>query len=384
MIWKIPLADLKLDDEEKEAVIKVLDSGWLTMGARVKDFELAFAQMLSSPFAFAVANGTVALHTACLALGIKSGDEVIIPSLTFVADANVVVQCGATPVFADIESINRLTISPEAIERAITPRTRAIMAMHYGGFACDLEKICEIAKSYNLFLIEDAAHAPGSTWNDRKLGAIGDIGCFSFFSNKNMTTGEGGMVVTADAGLAEKIGWIRSHGMTTLTWDRHQGHAWSYDVRFAGCNYRMDEIRAALGLVQLKKLKMNNQRRKELVQRYRENLLEARNPVSIPFTEEDLGASANHLFVVLLPPGIERNTVMSGLKEAGIQSSIHYPPIHQFTFYRSLLQDRNFELPVTEAVAQRLITLPLSAGMGEDQVDAVSERFISIVKSQVS
>jgi dTDP-4-amino-4,6-dideoxygalactose transaminase len=295
-----------------------------------------------------------------------------------------VVQCGAIPVFADIESVNRLTISPEAIERAITPRTRAIMAMHYGGFACDLEMICEIAKRHNLFLIEDAAHAPGSTWNDRKLGAIGDIGCFSFFSNKNMTTGEGGMVVTGDAGLAEKIGWIRSHGMTTLTWDRHQGHAWSYDVRFAGCNYRMDEIRAALGLVQLKKLKKNNLRRKELVQRYRENLLEARNPVLIPFTEEDLGASANHLFVVLLPPGIERNAVMSGLKEAGIQSSIHYPPIHQFTYYRNLLQNRNFELPVTEAVAQRLITLPLSAGMGEDQVDAVSERFISIVKSQVS
>lgn len=370
MEWKIPLADVSIGEEEKAAVMAVLDSRWLTMGAGVQQFEQEFAHFVQSPHALAVSNGTVALHAACLALGITNGDEVIMPALTFVADANVVVQCGAEPVFADIQSLDDLTISPEAIEKAITKRTRAIIVMHYGGYACAMPQIMEIAHSYHLPIIEDAAHAPGAQLEGRPLGTWGDIGCFSFFSNKNMTTGEGGMVVTGRQDLFEKLGWIRSHGMTTLTWDRHQGHAWSYDVCCAGCNYRLDEIRAALGRVQLKKLEGNNLLRAQIAAQYSFELNALDLGIGIPFLNHP-GKSAHHLFVVLLPKNADRTHVIQYMKAAGIQTSLHYPPIHQFTFYQMKPADRHFNLDWTEVAAQRLLTLPLYPTMTPVQVTNV-------------
>ena len=268
MEWRVPLADLDYGPEENQAVLDVLNSRWLTMGAVTQEFERRFAEKLGVSHALAISNATVALHLACLALGIGPGDEVIVPSLSFVATSNAVLYTGANAKFADILGTDELTISPDAIEKLITKNTRAIIVMHYGGYPCRMKEIMEIAGRHNLAVIEDAAHAPGASLNGKPLGTWGDIGCFSFFSNKNMSTGEGGMLVTNRDDIARKVRLLRSHGMTSLTWDRHQGHAYSYDVVELGYNYRIDEIHSALGIVQLQKLETNNRKRAEITKKY--------------------------------------------------------------------------------------------------------------------
>jgi len=367
MDWRIPLSDIDFDDTEALAVQDVIKSRWLTMGKVTQQFESAFADYTLTKHAIAVTNATAAIHLACLVLGIGPGDEVIVPSLTFVATANAVRYVGATPVFADISSTENLNISPAAINLLITARTRAIIVMHYAGYPCDMPAILSIAKQHGLFVIEDAAHAVGSKLNGRKLGTLGDIGCFSFFSNKNMTTGEGGMLTTDKDDLAQKLSRLRSHGMTSLTWDRHKGHAWSYDVVDLGYNYRIDEIRAALGLAQLAKVEKNNERRRHLSQLYRSELQELISQVSIPFQNHE-GKTSAHIMPILLPKGTDREQFMGSMKEQGIQTSFHYPPVHTFTAYQS---DTKWNLPVTEEVASREVTLPLFPTMTAEDVDEV-------------
>ncbi|NUM48963.1 MAG: DegT/DnrJ/EryC1/StrS family aminotransferase [Anaerolineales bacterium] len=366
MNWQIPLADLDYGPAEEAAVQRVLRGKWLTMGAETREFETRFAETIGANHAVAVSNATVALHLACLALGIGPGDEVIVPSLTFVATANAVRYTGAEVRFAEIHGPDDLTISPRAIESQITPATKAIMVMHYAGYPCAMQAVMALAHRHQLAVIEDAAHSPGAFLEGKALGTWGDVGCFSFFSNKNLSTGEGGMLVTQRDEIAEKARLLRSHGMTTLTWDRHQGHAYSYDVVALGYNYRMDEIRAALGLVQLGKLLANNARRGELTERYWQGL-EA-SGVGLPF-RDSLGTPAYHIFPILLPDGVDRYSFIDHMRAAGIQTSIHYPPIHQFQAYQTQYAD--VKLPVTEHVAQREVTLPLYATMTEAQVDQV-------------
>jgi len=387
--WKVPLADVELGQEEIEAVTSVLRSNWLSMGPVTAEFERRFAEYLGVKYAFAVANGTVALHLAHLSLGACLGDKIICPSLTFVATANAIRYTGATPVFADITSLEDLNISPEDIEAKIDENTKGICVVHYGGYPCDMERIMEIAKRHNLYVVEDAAHAPGAEYSSQmaadssqfryeissnnptnwaKVGSIGDIGCFSFFSNKNMTTGEGGMVVTNRDELAERIKFLRSHGMTSLTWDRHRGHSFSYDVIDMGFNYRIDEMRAALGLVQLKKLDKNNERRRGLCKHYKEKLNDVKE-VSLPFSKFK-GISSHHIFPTLLSVKIDRKNFMQYLREKGIQTSIHYPPVHLFSYYKKLLRSNN-KLPLTEYVGKREITLPLFPPMDQRKVDYV-------------
>jgi dTDP-4-amino-4,6-dideoxygalactose transaminase len=369
MNWRIPLSDIDFDETEAEAVQKVIKSRWLTMGMVTQEFEAAFASYITVKHAIAVTNATAALHLACLALGLGPGDEVIVPSLTFVATANAVRYVGATPVFADIASLDDLNISPAAIEGVITPHTRAIIVVHYAGYPCDMPAIIEIARKHNLFVIEDAAHAVGTELNGRMAGTWGDIGCFSFFSNKNMTTGEGGMMTTNNDELAQKLGRLRSHGMTSLTWDRHKGHAWSYDVVDLGYNYRIDEIRAAIGLAQLGKVERNNERRRQLSKIYRDALQELVPQVDIPF-QHHAGKTAAHLMPILIPVEKQREEFMAGMKDQGIQTSIHYPPIHTFTAYKS---DKSLALPLTEAVTDREVTLPLYSTMTDDDVLTVAK-----------
>jgi len=218
-------------------------------------------------------------------------------------------------------------------------------------------------------VIEDAAHAPGMVYGDRKGGTLGDIGCFSFFSNKNLVVGEGGLVVTRRDDLAERIQLMRSHGMTTLTWDRHRGHAHSYDVVALGYNYRLDEVRAALGLVQLQKIYLTNTLRRDIVEAYREGLKDVEG-ISIPF-EDYPGTSAAHLFPILLDSNLDRSAFMDAMKTRGIQTSIHYPPVHQFTYYRAQFGD--LHLPLTEVIGEREVTLPLFSKMTEEQVEMVIE-----------
>jgi dTDP-4-amino-4,6-dideoxygalactose transaminase len=299
-----------------------------------------------------------------VAAGLGPGDEAILPSLTFVATANAVRYTGATPVFADIAGEDDLNVSYHAIEKLINAHTRAILVVHYGGYACDMPSIMELARERGLTVIEDAAHAVGSELDGIHLGVWGDIGVYSFFSNKNMTTGEGGMVVTNNEQYAQKLRLLRSHGMTSLTWDRHKGHAWSYDVVDLGYNYRIDEIRAALGKVQLGKLPANNERRRRLTQVYREALQELAPQVSVPFVRH-AGISAAHLMPVLLPAGTNRAGFMEGMKSQGIQTSIHYPPIHTFTAYHD---GAKYSLPNTEDIAAREVTLPLFPAMLDEDV----------------
>jgi dTDP-4-amino-4,6-dideoxygalactose transaminase len=385
MDWRIPLSDIDFDSQEEQAVLQVVKSRWLTMGALTQQFEQEFAAYVHVRHAIAVTNATAALHLACVATGIGPGDEVIVPSLTFVATANAVRYTGATPVFADIESEDCLNISPRSVEACISGRTRAILVVHYGGYACDMPAIMDIARRHKLVVLEDAAHAIGSQLDDRMLGTWGEMGCFSFFSNKNMTTGEGGMLVTDDDELADKLRILRSHGMTSLTWDRHKGHAWSYDVVDLGYNYRIDEIRSALGVVQLQKLPDNNHRRRKRTALYHDMLRDLCPSLVLPFRNHS-GISSCHLLPVLLPGGVSREGFMEQMKSRGVQTSIHYPPIHHFSAFQNSSVISRSGLRVTEDVAAREVTLPLYPTMtGTDValvVDAVYDS-IAFVGQQV-
>lgn len=369
MDWQVPLSDIDLGDAEIMAVEKVLRSRWLSMGPVTQEFEAAFAEQIGAKHACAVSNGTTALHLAYAALDLGPGDEVIVPALTFVATANALRYTGATPVFADVTSLDDLTLSPADVAAKITPRTRAIAVMHYGGYLCDMAAIRTLAAQHELAIVEDACHAPGATWGHEHAGTLGAVGCFSFFSNKNIAIGEGGMIVTNFAHLAERIRLLRSHGMTTLTWDRHRGHAASYDVVATGFNYRLDEIHSALGLAQLGKLAENNRRRAALVTRYRAELGGVPG-LSIPFGSPVINSRpAFHLFPIILDPAVDRAAFMAHLRSRGIQSSVHYPPIHQFTAFRDEQTDTH--LPVTEEAGRRAVTLPLFPTMTPEQLSAV-------------
>lgn len=373
-IWKVQLFETNFGEEECAAAEGVVRSGWVTMGERVAEFERKFGELLGAEgTCVATANCTASLHMAMLALDVDRGDEVVIPALTFVADANVVRMVGARPVLADCTSLDDWNLSAESIERSLSPRTKAVMVLHFAGFPCDMAPIVALCRERGLALVEDVAHAPGASVGGRACGTFGDVSCFSFFSNKNLSVGEGGMVVARDRALYERLRGLRSHGMTTLTLDRHQGRAVTYDVLAPGLNYRMDEIRAAIGLVQLAKLEGGNKRRGDLTARYRSRL--AGSAVRMPFTRQPAGAvSAYHILPVLLPEGCERLAVIEKLKSRGVQASIHYPPFWDFTGYRGSF--RAEDTPVAARISERELTLPLYPTMSDEQVDYVVDALL--------
>ena len=381
--WRYPLADLDLGEPEQQAVAAVLQSKWLTMGAQTQAFEAEFASAHGAKYAVAVGNCTQALHMALLALGIGPGDEVIVPSLSFVATANAVLYTGATVRFAEVIGLHNPTINPQSVLSLVNKHTRAIIPMHYAGYPCQMQPLADLADRHKLAIIEDVAHAPGASLNGRALGTYGSIGAFSFFSNKNLSTGEGGMLLTDSESLDARLRLLRSHGMTSLTWDRHKGHANSYDVVALGYNNRIDEIRSAIGRVQLAKLAANNQRRLQLTHRYWQAF--AGSPVQTPFSDGYSGDPTNHPMVkpaghilpVLLPKGANRANVMAALRQAGIQTSIHYPPIHSFTAYRQRYGEQS--LPITEDYAARELTLPLYPALGEEDVATIAKAVISAI-----
>ncbi len=377
--WRVPLSDVRADDELLRVAAETLSSGWWSMGPRVLEFEERFAEHMGAPYAFAVSSGTAALHLALLAAGCGPGDEVVLPSLNFVAAANCVTSVGATPVFCDIVGPADLGLDPKDLVEALSPRTKAVIVLHYAGFACDLGAVLEIAERCGVVVLEDAAHAPGATWEGRALGTLGTVGCFSFFSNKNLPVGEGGMVVTPHPDVAERLRLLRSHGMTTLTWQRHLGHASAYDVVEAGFNYRIDELRAALATLQLTRLAAANAARLRHVLRYRE-LLDGLNELAFPFSgDARLRTSAHHLAVVLLPAAISRDAVREAMHIEGIQTSVHYPPIHRFSAYARAASRRS--LPMTEDVAERIVTLPLFPHMTTADVELVADVLAKAVRA---
>jgi dTDP-4-amino-4,6-dideoxygalactose transaminase len=378
-MWEIQLFKLNFDDKEVSAVSNVVAGGWLSMGDEINKFESAFRGFLGGDmYCTAVSNGTAALHMALLALGIGPGDEVIIPSLTFVADVNVVNLVGATPILADATSLNDWNMPIDSIAKQITPKTKAIIVVHYAGYPIkDIVEISQFCRGKGIGLIEDVAHAPGAMVDGRKCGTFGDVSCFSFFSNKNLSIGEGGMVSTKSQNLHEKLGYLRSHGMTTLTLDRHKGRAITYDVAQPGLNYRMDEMRAAIGSVQLEKLSAGNIRRGQLTQRYRTNL--HGSLVMVPFEYQPSGCvSAYHILPVLLPEESDRVAVIGALKENRIQTSIHYPPFWKFSAYKR--QFSSSESPVTAEICRRQLTLPLFPTMTNEEVDKVTESLLEALK----
>jgi dTDP-4-amino-4,6-dideoxygalactose transaminase len=370
-----------VDEELRAAAAEAVASGWWSLGPRVAAFEQAFADLAGSRHAFAVASGTAALHLALVACGVGPGDEVVLPALNFVAAANTIVHAGANPVFCDIVGAEDLNLDPADLQAALTKRTKAIVALHYGGFPCAVEQVRAVAEDRGIHLIEDAAHAPGATVGGVSCGSFGRVGCFSFFANKNLPLGEGGMVVTDDDEVAATIRSLRSHGMTTLTWDRHRGHAHSYDVVAAGYNYRLDEIHAALGLVQLPRLRHNNIARGRLHRRY-VRLLDGVDEITIPFASETPGTQpSHHLTVAVLPEGVDRAAVRAALDRERIQTSVHYPPIHRFSRYAEVGTAR--PLPATERVAERLLTLPLFPELGDERVERVARTLRAAVADAV-
>lgn len=361
----LPLAEPWLSDEEAEAVTEVVRSGWLTMGARTERFEGEFAAMVGAPHAVMVSSCTAALHLTFAALGLGPGDEVVVPSLTFVATANAVAHTGATPIFADIVSVERPLLDPDAVRSLIGPRTRAICTVHYAGYVGGMDELRALAERHSLALVEDAAHAPGAGAPGRRAGALGDAGCFSFFSNKNLVTGEGGMVTTSDERLARQVRLLRAHGMTATSWDRQRGHASGYDVVARGFNARPTEFAAALGLVQLNRLEEMNARRRALVAAYRARI--GRQPdLAIPFDGED-AESACHIAPVVAPDEDTRDRIRARAQADGIQTSVHYHPVHRFRIYAP-----QPDLPITEDFARREVTVPLFPGMSEGDVDRVA------------
>jgi dTDP-4-amino-4,6-dideoxygalactose transaminase len=367
--WKVVLSEPDLNDEEIRRVSEVIRSKWLTIGELTEEFERQFAKFIGARYAIFVSSGTAALHLACRSLEIGPGDEVICPSLTFVATANAILYVGAKPVFADTTDVTDFNISVADIEKKVSPRTKAIMVVHYAGYPCQMDKIREIADRHNLFIIEDAAHAIGAEFKGVKCGIWGDVSAFSFFPNKNMTTAEGGMVVTNKASLAQKIRLLRSHGMSKSTWDRFSGHVNTYDILDLGYNYRSSEINAALGIVQLGKVAANNKKRKILTLQYRDKLKDL-DGCLLPFLNSG-GKPAYHIFPLLLSEWIDRNRLMDRLRQKGIQSSIHYPPIHKFLYYRKIFK-KNICLPNTEYIGKHEITLPLYPQIKKAQVDYIA------------
>jgi dTDP-4-amino-4,6-dideoxygalactose transaminase len=372
--WRIPLSDLSYGPEEEVVAVRVLRGRWLSMGPEVQAFEKEFADFVGVQHAFAVANGTAALHLAYLALGLGPGDEVLQPAINFVAGANMTVAVGAAPVFGDVIGLGEPTLDPAEVERLVTPRTRAVLVMHYGGHCCRMAEVRALCERHGLALVEDACHAVGGRYLDadgraphgKRAGALGDVACFSFFSNKNLATGEGGMVTTDRDDLAGRLRLLRSHGMTSLTWDRHRGHASSYDVLAHGFNYRMDELHAALGRCQLRKLEHGNGRRKELVGSYRRHLSDLPG-WTLPFGDPP-GESGYHLMVAVAPDEAVRQRVVHALKEAGIQTSLHYPCIPDFEAFAA---HRPGGLAHSRAFTRRAVTLPLYPGLTAAQVEEV-------------
>ena len=369
MSYKIPLFDLNFDEAENRAVVETLNSKWISSGPKCLELETKFAHMLGVKYALAVSNCTAALHLAMVCAGIKPGDEVIVPSLTFVATVNTVRYVGGIPVFADIVSRENLCLDPAQVEALITPRTKAITVMHYGGFACDMDKIMDIARVHGLKVIEDACHGPMSEYQGKKLGTIGDVGCFSFFSNKNISTGEGGMLVTNDEHVYEQAKLLRSHGMTTMSYARSTGHSTSYDVVGLGYNYRFNDILASIGIVQLDKLMPDIIKRKHLREIYI-RMLGDDERILIPFKEYKNVTSSYVCPIVLADGNAEkRDAIRDYLAQKGVQTSVHYPPAHRFDIYKGF----HAELPVTDYVADNEFTLPMYGSLTDENAVYVAE-----------
>jgi dTDP-4-amino-4,6-dideoxygalactose transaminase len=365
-----------IDREAIEAVARTMESCWIGTGPRVHAFESAFARYVGVTYALATSSCTAALHLAMVASGVGAGDEVITTPMTFCATANAIIHTGATPVFVDCE-MGTMNIDPSAIEAAVTPRTRAILPVHFAGRPADMDAIVAIARRHDLLVIEDAAHAIESRYRGRKVGAIGHLTCFSFYVTKNMTTGEGGMVTTNDAALAEKIRILSLHGLSADAWNRFSDKGYRhYDVVCPGFKYNLTDVAASLGLVQLPKLGGWLARREELWRQYDEAL--AGLPLLTPALPDLDTVHARHLYTVLVEENarIGRDEFMTELHKRGIGTGVHYRALHTHPYYRDRWAFRPEQFPNAYAIGQRTVSLPLTPKL----TDLEAHRIIEAVR----
>ena len=367
---RVPFFVPDISESDKLAVMNALNSRMLTDGPQLRKFERKFAKYTGSKYAVGVSNGTAALHLALKALGLKKGDEVIIPNITFVATANSVLLTGATPVLVDV-NYDDMNISLDSIKQNITSKTKAILPVHIAGKICKMTQIKKIAKKNNLLLIEDCAHAIGTKLNNKHAGTFGSIGCFSFYPTKNFTTIEGGMVITNSKRIAEYVTSARSHGLTRSLADRYsKGKPWDYDIINPGFNYRLDEIRASLGLSQLKRINSLNSKR-FLASKYYSKQLEEIPGIITPeiFRNKE---HTYHLYIIRIKNefGQNRDVVFKELKKVGIHVSLHYKPLHRFSAYKNLTKTYG-RLDNSEQIYKESLSLPLYPSISKKQQDLV-------------
>lgn len=368
----LPFHRALIEEEEIKAVVDVLRSGWLTTGPRVREFEAAFAQYTGASNALAVNSCTAALHLALAAIGIGEGNEVILPTMTFAASAEVVLYFKARPVLVDCEE-NSFHVDPEKISSAITDRTRAILPVHYGGVPCDMDSILQLARRHNLKVIEDAAHALPSRYKQKMVGTLGDITCFSFYATKTMTTGEGGMATTENPDYAERMRILSLHGISKDAWKRYTAEgSWRYDILEAGYKYNLTDLQAALGIAQLAKCDAMCAHRAAIAAQYNQALgsLDAFETPSSPQSSQH----AWHLYVLQVNPStlrIDRDRVIVELHRRGIGTSVHFIPLHLHTLYREHFGYRSGHFPNAEQRFARALSLPIYPGMLPEEVERV-------------
>jgi dTDP-4-amino-4,6-dideoxygalactose transaminase len=375
----IPFSRPWIDDTEIEAVSEVLASKWISTGARVREFERAFAEYLGVKHAIAVSSCTAALHLSLVVSGIGVGDEVITTPYTFTATAEAIRYVGAKPVFVDINP-ETLNIDITKIEQAITSRTKAIMPVHIAGVPCDMGALQEMCQTHKLVLIDDAAHAIPAEYSEQYIGTLGDLSCFSFYANKNMTTAEGGMITTNDNALAEPLRTMRLHGIDKDAWARQSKRSiWRYDITTEGYKYNMTDIQAAMGLCQLMKLNKQHERRQNFAQIYQSEL-EKFPQISTPFVPDNPKEHAWHLYIIQLHTG-NRDDFVEALRDANIECSVHYIPLHLFEFYQKQYGYRVGDFPNAEEVFERVVSLPLHPGLSESDVHLVIDAIGKILTS---
>lgn len=377
----LPYATQWIGDEEEKEIMSVLNSGWLTTGPKVRQFEEDIAKYTGAKYAIAVNSGTAALHCCVGAIDIQPGDEVITTPFTFLATANVIIYRGGKPILVDIEK-DTYNIDPKKIREKITSRTKAIIPVHYGGHPCDMDEINEIAKEYNLKVIEDAAHALSAEYKGKKIGALSDLSCFSFHPVKNITTAEGGIVTTNDEELAKFCVMHRTHGITKEAMERYGKNAdWGYDMQRLGHRYNMTEFQAALGVAQLKKIEMFQKRRDEIVEQYNKAFSEM--PELILPSVKPYAKSSWHLYPVRIKEGllkVDRNQIIKALKAENIGVNVHYIPIHLHSYYQKNYGFKKGDFPICESVYDSIVTLPLFPKMDNSDVKDVLQAVKKVIE----
>lgn len=377
---RVPFFEPYLDAQDKNEIKRALSFKYLTNGPKLEEFENKFKKFTNAKFAIGVSNATSALHLSLKSLDIKKGDEVIVPNLTFVATANSVLATGATPVIVDIDE-KTLNISSKSILKNLSKNTKAIIPVHFAGRSCDVKTISKIAKKHSLKIIEDCAHGIGTFFDKKHVGNFGDVGCFSFYPTKNITTVEGGMVITNNKQIANFVKLSRNHGISRSLLDRYSsGLPWEYDVENIGYNYRLDEIRSTLGISQLKKLKKLNDKRRRLFSRYNSGLSDISNIITP--NEDDLKNNSCHLYVmrIKINSKINRDQLFKKLSSRGVGCSVHYKPLSELSIIKKKAIIRD-DLSISKNVSKEILSLPLYPQLSNYKQDYVIRTIKKILEN---